>query len=95
MHRKNKVDNLIKEWLDLDLPETCVSGDSYTSLSIKKADTVEGPAIYFSTKLRGNKTTYLTIAIKDEDYVYKHANTDVSLNISTAILTLTLSLEKY
>lgn len=51
MHRKSKLIELVKEFIELELPELCVSMDTYSSMKI-----ITTPVrMYFTLKSRGNE----------------------------------------
>lgn len=64
MHRKEQLLKLISEWVDLDLPFTCVSLDTYASMRIER----RGNNVYCIRKARGH----------DEEYGYFVLNQDQS-----------------
>lgn len=65
MHRKSKLVELVKEFIELELPELCVSMDTYSSMKI-----ITTPVrMYFTLKSRGTEDhiAFLTLEGKDLD----------------------------
>ena len=62
MHRKEQLNKLVQDWLDLDLPETCTSLDQFNSLNVKRI----GMRVEFNHKVRGN-TNLLGLAMLNQD----------------------------
>ena len=86
MHRKEQLEKLINEWIELDLPETCSKLDNYNSVKIVR--TVS--RIYFTHKLRGNNSVICVATVNAENKLDGLIMTD-----STPIMALVLfGLEK-
>lgn len=63
MHRKEQLQKLVREWLDLGLENTCAPVDQFTSVKI----THVGKSIEFDMKLRGKTTPVAKLYLGLED----------------------------
>lgn len=57
---------MLREWIDLKLPRTCVAGDTYTRLSINHNENT----ITFTSRYRGRDTNYLIATIVGDDFEF-------------------------
>lgn len=57
MHRREQFAKLVSQWLDLELPSTCVSLDTFTSMNIRRTmpDSRKDGSVIFTKKSRGHE----------------------------------------
>lgn len=65
MHRQEQLKKLVKDWLELELDETCSSMDTFVSINIK----LVSKTIVLNKKLRGNTTEIGRIYLEDDQQV--------------------------
>lgn len=62
MHRKSKLTELVKEFIELELPELCVPMDTYSSMKI-----ITTPVrMYFTFKSRGIEDQVAFLTLEDK-----------------------------
>lgn len=87
MHRITQLEKMVKEWLDLELPETCTALDQFNSINIKRVER----RVELAQKIRG-KSVPLGFAVLNEDGIL---NGMIIPNNSTPIMSFILfGLEK-
>lgn len=92
MHRREQFKKLVSEWLELELPSTCVALDTFTSMEIRRTmpDSRRDGSVIFTQKSRGKE---LEVA-----WAYTASNgevTGVTMSTTTPVFGLMLmALEK-
>ncbi|QEM41762.1 hypothetical protein [Pseudomonas phage vB_PaeM_PS119XW] len=86
-----QLKEMIREWIELELDETCVAGDSYTRLAVKKKDNV----ITFSSRSRGHTKEYLTATLTGDEIELSSTQGEVRQWISTAQFCIGKTLQNY
>lgn len=89
MHRKSKLVELVKEFIELELPELCVSMDTYSSMNIITTPT----RMDFTLKSRGNKESIATFTIKGDELVGMVLSGESSKAMSLILFALEKAIE--
>lgn len=93
MHRKEQLNKLVQQWLELELSTTCVRADSFTRVLVELKDSVKEIHI---TNRRMNKTVCI-IGLFENTLAYTtgYDEKDEHTAISTAIWALETAVEQY
>ena len=89
MHRKSKLVELVKEFIELELPELCVPMDTYSSMKIITTPT----RMDFTLKSRGIEDPTATCSIESGELVGMVLSGESSKAISLMLFALETAIE--
>lgn len=89
MHRKQQLIDKVSEWLELELPRTCVSLDLYTSVRIE----LVSKRIVFTRKRAGKDTEIAMVYLDDSRQVTGMVLSNESESMSLMLFALEKAIE--
>lgn len=89
MHRKEQLIKLLGEWLELELPRTCVSLDLFTSVRIE----IVSRRIVFTTKRAGKESELAQVYLDDSRKVTGMVLNNTSESMSLMLFALEKAIE--
>lgn len=92
MHRKEHLNELVKQWLELELKETCSRESSMSRVVIRKQ---ANPAELHFTNGRGRKSLVIGLSNNEVAFTTGYDEKDEHNTIGVAIWALEQALENY
>lgn len=94
MHRREQLNKLIADWLELDLPQTCVALDQYNSVRIDHFKHTPN-RLYITHKLRGKENQICTVYLMPDNTLGGIVMPDNTPTMSLVLFGLEKAIETY